>query len=201
MQVNVMAWLTVAWAMLLWTAWRERRALFAVLAVLSLLPLAANAVSLSRFRGGDSRALAALAAIERALPPEKTVFVYWGFEDITMWQYALWSRTRDWDGTPNDAKFKWIALDAGAIRHARWTPEQNAKSIRGDLEAAFARGYRVVIGDGGPGARPSSPGMSARCPPPTAHRRSTRCCTATTRRPEAARCAGETGSYYELRRR
>ena len=31
-----------------------------------------------------------------------------------MWQYALWSRTWDWDGTPGDAKFKWIAIDAGA---------------------------------------------------------------------------------------
>jgi hypothetical protein len=147
MQVNVMAWLTVAWALLLWMAWRERRALFAVLAVLSLVPLAVNAVSLARFRSGDTRALAALATLERSLPPERTVFVYWGFEPITMWQYALWSHSWDWDGRPNDARFKWIAIDAGAIRHPRWTPEQHARSIRGDLEAAFARGYRVVIAD------------------------------------------------------
>jgi hypothetical protein len=147
MQINVMAWLTVAWELLLWTAWRERRALFAVLAVLSLVPLAVNAVSLARFRGGDAQAMAALATLERSLPPESTVFVYWGFEDITMWQYALWSHTWDWDGTPNDAKFKWIAIDAGAIRHPRWTPEQNAESIKRDLDAAFARGHRVVISD------------------------------------------------------
>jgi hypothetical protein len=64
-----------------------------------------------------------------------------------MWHFALWSRTWDWDGTPNDAKFKWIAIDAGAIRHARWTPEQHAQSIRHDIEAAFDKGYRVVIDD------------------------------------------------------
>jgi hypothetical protein len=51
-----------------------------------------------------------------------------------MWQYALWSHTWDWDGKPNDAKFKWIAIDAGAIRHVGWTPEQNADVFRRDLE-------------------------------------------------------------------
>jgi hypothetical protein len=146
MQVNVMAWLTVAWALLLWRA-RSHRAVFATLAVLSFTPIILNTASFARFRGEDARAVAALAMIEQHLPPDRTVFVYWGFEPITMWQYALWSRTWDWDGTPNDAKFKWIALDAGAIRHTRWTPEQNADVLRRDLEAAFDRGYKVVIGD------------------------------------------------------
>ena len=48
-----------------------------------------------------------------------------------MWQFSLWSRSWDWDGAPGDAKFKWIAIDAGAIRHAAWTPDQHAESIRG----------------------------------------------------------------------
>ena len=147
MQVNVMPWLTLAWALLLWTAWLRRPAVFAVLAALSVVPLALNLVSFARFRGGDVRSLAALATLEQRLPPQSTVFVYWGFEYVTMWQYALWSRSWDWDGTPNDARFKWIAIDAGAIRHARWTAEQNAEAIRRDLDAAFARGYRVVISD------------------------------------------------------
>jgi hypothetical protein len=147
MQVNVMAWLTVAWVLLLWAAWTRRRTAFAVLAALSVVPLALNLVSLARFRDGDARSLAALAAIERRLPPDSTVFVYWGFEYISMWQYALWSRTWDWDGTPNDAKFKWIAIDAGAIRHPRWTAVENARSIQHDLDFALSRGYRVVISD------------------------------------------------------
>jgi hypothetical protein len=147
MQINVMAWLTVALALLLWAARQRHRAIFAALAALSVVPLLLNTASFARFRGGDDRALAAVALIEQRLPPQSTVFVYWGFEPITMWQYALWSRTWDWDGTPNDAKFKWIALDAGAIRHTRWTPEQNADVLRRDIEAAFDRGYRVVIGD------------------------------------------------------
>jgi hypothetical protein len=147
MQVNVMAWLTVAWALLLAAMAQQRRTVFHMLAVLSLAPLLLNVAFFSRWRGGDAEATAALATIERRFPPDSTVFVYWGFEPITMWQYALWSRTWDWDGTPGDAKFKWIAIDAGAIRHAGWTPEQHAESIRRDLDAALARGYRVVISD------------------------------------------------------
>ncbi len=147
MQVNAMAWLTVAWALLLAAMAQQRRTVFHMLAVLSLAPLLLNVAFFSRWRGGDAEATAALATIEQRFPPDSTVFVYWGFEPITMWQYALWSRTWDWDGTPGDAKFKWIAIDAGAIRHAAWTPEQHAEAIHHDLDAAFARGYRVVISD------------------------------------------------------
>jgi hypothetical protein len=108
-------------------------------AALLLAPLLLNVAFFSRWRGGDAEASAALATIERSFPPESTVFVYWGFEPIAMWQHALWSRTWDWDGVPGDAKFKWIAIDAGAIRHAGWRPEQHADSLRRDLDAAFAR--------------------------------------------------------------
>ena len=145
MQLNVMAWLAVAWGLVL-AATVGRRG-FVVLAVLSVVPLVFNTASFARWRGGDTRAVAAIATLEKRFPPESTVFVYWGFEPITMWHFALWSRNWDWDGTPNDAKFKWIAIDAGAIRHAHWTPEQHAQSLHRDIEAAFDNGYRVVIDD------------------------------------------------------
>jgi hypothetical protein len=145
MQVNVMAWLTVAWALVL--AATVNRRVFAVLAVLSFVPVLFNVASLARWRGGDADGLAALAMLEQRLPPDKTVYVYWGFEPIAVWQYAQWGRTWDWDGKPNDSKFKWIAIDAGAIRHPGWTPAENAEALRRDLDEAFARGYRVVVSD------------------------------------------------------
>jgi hypothetical protein len=145
MQLNVMAWLTIAWALLL--AAVAGRRIFLPLAVLSIVPLVFNAASFARLRGGDSAEVATLATIEKRLPPESTVFVYWGFEEIATWHFALWSHTWDWDGTPTDEKFKWIAVDSGAIRHAHWTPEEHAQSIHHDLEAAFDKGYRVVISD------------------------------------------------------
>jgi hypothetical protein len=162
MQINVMPWLTVAWAMIVAALVARPRARV-VLAVLSFLPLAWNVVALAHYRGGDSDALKALAAIEKALPPEKTAFVYWGFEPIAMWQYALWSRTWDlddgtWEPPP---RFKWIALDAGAIRHPDWTAEQHAQSIKRGIELALDRGYRVVMSDAWTWSEPELAGQLA----------------------------------------
>ena len=156
MQINVMPWLTVAWGLLAAAllAVRARPRVLLLFVVLSLVPLVWNGAQLARWRGGDSAAVAALAALEKRFPPDSTVFLYWGFEPITVWQYALWSRTWDWDGTTTVAnapsaepKFKWIAIDAGAIRHPGWTAEQHAQSIRRDIDQALDRGYRVAVSD------------------------------------------------------
>ena len=145
MQVNVMPWLTVAWALLA-AALVVRPRMAAVLAVLSCVPLIWNVSQLARWQGGDAAMQSSLAALEKSLPPDGTVFVYWGFEPITMWQYAQWSRTWDWDGAPKiDERFKWIAVTAGAIRHPHWTPEQHADALRRDIDIALERGFRVVI--------------------------------------------------------
>jgi hypothetical protein len=154
MQINVMPWFVVAWGLLVAALLPRARMVAGALMVLSVLPLAWNVGALAGFRGGDPQALAAMQALERQLPPERTVFVYWGFEPIATWQYALWSHTWDWDGkvaiapAPSaDPRFKWIALDAGAIRHPDWTPQQNADVIARDIDQALDRGYRVVISD------------------------------------------------------
>jgi len=153
MQLNVMPWLTVAWGLLL-AAVLKRRRVMALAALLSLAPLAWNVSVLARFRGGDTAAMAAVSALEQRFPPQSTVFVYWGFEPIATWQYALWSHTWDWDNNviiapapTADPKFKWIAVDAGAIRHPDWTAEQHALSIKRGIDHALDRGYRVVISD------------------------------------------------------
>ncbi|WP_421999856.1 hypothetical protein [Reyranella sp.] len=154
MQINVMAFLAVAWGLLGAALLARAPDLATVLVALSLLPLAWNVGQLTRFRGGDAAALRAVAELELRFPPASTVFVYWGFEPITMWQYALWSRTWDLDGArplgpaPSaDPVFKWIALDAGAIRHPGWSAEENAAVLKRDIDQAFDRGYRVVISD------------------------------------------------------
>ncbi len=149
MQINVMAWLTVAWGLLVAIALGRGR--LVVFAALSLAPLAWNLASLSKGRGADSRSVSAVAAIERKLPPNATVFLYYGFEPITVWQYALWSHTWDWDGNatvkpaPSEApKFKWIAVTADAIRRPKSTADEHAARIKHDIDLAFERGYRVV---------------------------------------------------------
>ncbi len=151
MQINVMAWLFVAWALLLGALLPRGRAFVVALALLSLAPLLWNVSALARWRGDDSRWLASSAALEKRFPPDSTVFLYWGFEPIATWQYALWSRHWDVDNrfafAPAPAaepKFKWIALNAGAIRRPGWTAEEHAQSIRRDIDMALDRGYRVV---------------------------------------------------------
>jgi hypothetical protein len=154
MQINVMPWLAVAWGLLMAALLPRSRIVTSALVILSVLPLGWNIGALARFRDGDRRALTAMQALERQFPTESTVFVYWGFEPIVTWQYALWSHTWDWDGKvtiapapSSDPRFKWIALDAGAIRHPDWTAEQNARAIVRDIDQALDRGYRVVISD------------------------------------------------------
>jgi hypothetical protein len=153
MQINVMSWLTLAWALIVVALIARPRAL-AVLALLSVVPLAWNVAALARYRGGDTDALKAIAAMEKELPPEKTVFVYWGFEPIAVWQYALWSHTWDlddgaaWEPSPSsNPRFKWIAIDAAAIRHPGWTAETDAQAIKRGIDLALDRGYRVVMSD------------------------------------------------------
>ncbi len=201
MQINVMPWLTVAWALIVAALITKPRAL-PILAVLSILPLAWNVKALADYRGGDRDALNALAAIEKTLPPEKTVFIYWGFEPITMWQYAMWSRTWDldegsWEPPP---RFKWIALDAGAIRHPQWTAEQDAQSIKRGIELALDRGYRVVIDEAWSWSEAEFAkqlgGLSAAARAPAIHRMLHGDYEATPVLTEKT-----VGTYYELRRK
>ncbi len=154
MQLNVMPWLTVAWAFLLAAALLSWRVIAVVLAFLSLVPFAYNVSALARWRGDDPRWLAATTALEKRFPPDATVFLYFGYEPITTWKYALWSRTWDWDNkvaippAPSaDPKFKWIAVNAGAIRHPGWTAAEHAAALKRDIDLALDRGYRVVVSD------------------------------------------------------
>ena len=154
MQINVMAWLTAAWGLLLAAVAARSRPWAMVLCAAALLPAAWNFSQLAQYRRGDTAAVAALDALERRFPPASTVFVYWGFETIATWQFALWSRTWDWDGEANlptapvpDPKFKWVAITAGAIRHPSWSAEQHASAIEHDINQALDRGYWVLISD------------------------------------------------------
>lgn len=154
MQLNVMPWLTVAWMLLLAVLMPSRRIAGIVLAVLSLAPFAWNVSALAKWRGDDTRWLAATAALEERFPPDSSVFLYFGYEPITTWQYALWSRTWDWDGkvdippAPSPRpKFKWIAVNAGGVRHPGWTGAEHAAALKRDIDLALDRGYRVIVSD------------------------------------------------------
>jgi hypothetical protein len=155
MQLNVMAWLTVAWALLL-AAVPVRPAVLAACVVLSAAPLAWNVHRLSAWRGGDPASLAVVAAVEKQFPLDRTVFLYWGFEPIVVWQFAMWGRTWDMDleGVPTppaapslQPRFKWLTVMAGALRHPRWTAEQHAVDLKRSIDRMLGQGYQVVVTD------------------------------------------------------
>lgn len=154
MQLNVMPWLIVAWTLMLAALRPSQRRIGIALAVLSFAPLAWNVSALAKWRGDDTRWLAATAALEKRFPPDSSVFLYFGYEPITTWKYALWSRTWDWDNkvdippAPSPSpKFKWIAVNAGAIRHPGWTGAEHAAALKRDIDLALDRGYRVIVSD------------------------------------------------------
>lgn len=154
MQLNVMPWLTVAWAGAVAMFLPRGRAVALACLLLSLAPLAWNVAALARWRGDDTRWLATTQALEKRFPPASTVFLYWGFEPVATWQYALWSRTWDWDdkveigrAPVRDPAFKWIAVNAGGIRHPDWTAEQHAAALKRDIDRALDRGYQVAVSD------------------------------------------------------
>ncbi|MBV8393711.1 MAG: hypothetical protein JOY81_11070 [Alphaproteobacteria bacterium] len=159
MQINVMPWLTVTWALIVLTLLRrtgtvKRAHVLVPLAVLSLVPICWNTAALSHWRGDDATAINAVAELERRFPTDRTVYLYYGFEYISTWQFLLTSHTWDWDFvTPPgpapqaEPRFKWISVNAGAVRHAGWTPEQHVAALKAQIDLAFRNGYRVVASD------------------------------------------------------
>jgi hypothetical protein len=158
MQVNVMPWLTVAWGLIVAAVLAHnhkgsaRQLVIVGLAVLSLSPLVWNARQLFHWRGGDTESLDTLRAIERNLPPESWVFLYWGFDGIISWQYAMWSHTPNWSNNfdlktaPSDEpRFKWISVAFRFIDHPTWTSEQQTRALKHSIDSALGFGYRIAM--------------------------------------------------------
>jgi hypothetical protein len=97
MHVNVMTWLPIIWGIVVTPFLSTPANLLLILAV-SLFAFFYNTTfSLAAVRGQDGKAQATLAAIEKQFDPDRTVFVYTGWEGIVAWKYLLW--THRWGGT------------------------------------------------------------------------------------------------------
>ena len=150
MQLNVMAWLTVAVALLLAELPAARsRAAVAAISLLVLVPLAYNVKSFAHGRGDDSRMLAALAELEQLSDPARTIYVYNSPESALAWKYGTWAPRKpgvcDLAPSPQATpKFKWISLSWPVINNRALTTAQFVAHIKSELDCAFAKGYRVV---------------------------------------------------------
>jgi hypothetical protein len=150
MQINVMVWLTIGWALILAVVapWRPLPVLGGAMA-LTVALFAYNASRLAPMRGTDAAWREALPRIERNVDPTRTVFLLHGFESDVSELFYAWGG--DWTyfdklGPAPTAKpkFKLLALVNGPLHTPNATGEELAKNLKAQIERVMDLGYDVV---------------------------------------------------------
>ena len=150
MQINVMVWLTIGWALILAVAvrWRPLAIMSGAIA-LALGLFAYNVSKLMPMQGADAVWRGALQRIERDVDPTRTVFMLHGFEQEVSEMFYAWGG--DWTyfdklgpAPTSKPKFKFLALVNGPIHKPNATGEELASDLKRQIERAMALGYEVV---------------------------------------------------------
>lgn len=151
MQINVMPWLTIGWALILSVAvrWRPVPVVGGAIAI-ALALFAYNVSKLQPMRGSDEAWKKALERIERAVDPTRTVFLLHGFEQVVSEMYYKWDG--DWNyfeklGPAPTAKpkFKLLALVSGPVHKPKATGKELADDLRTQIERVMDLGYDVIV--------------------------------------------------------
>jgi hypothetical protein len=153
MQLNVMAWLTVGWAVVLVAVGERRRwgrRGLAGLAGLSAALLAYNVWSLEPLRGLDSAWEGAIERMEREASPSRTVWLMHDFDWAMVYGSLYWGLNEP--GTEalgpapqKDPKFKWIGFTGQVLRHPDWSDQELADDLRRSIDRALDLGYDVLV--------------------------------------------------------
>ncbi len=151
MQINVMAWLTVGWALVL-VAVRARHGAkgLAALAALTVALFAYNVWSLEPLRGLDGAWQRAIQRLEREADPARTVWLMHDFDWMMVYASLHWGIAEpgtDELGPPPQAtpKFKWIGFTGQVLRHPDWSDERQVADLRRQIDRALALGYDVLV--------------------------------------------------------
>jgi hypothetical protein len=153
MQINVMAWLTVGWAVVL-VAVRERRRYggrgLATLAGLTVALFAYNVWSIAPLRGLDSAWEGAIQRMERESDPDRTVWLMHDFDWAMVYGSLHWGTNDPGVETLGPApqkqpKFKWIGFTGQVLRHPEWSDERQVAELRGQIDRALDLGYDVLV--------------------------------------------------------
>jgi len=151
MQINVMAWLTVGWALLLVAARRlyGGRSL-AALAGLTVALFAYNVWSLAPLRGLDGAWQRAIERLEQDADPARTVWLMHDFDWAMVYGSLHWGSAEP--GTEalgpapqKDPKFKWIGFTGQVLRHPDWSDERQVAALRWQIDRALELGYDVLV--------------------------------------------------------
>ncbi|MBV8406810.1 MAG: hypothetical protein JOY64_04210 [Alphaproteobacteria bacterium] len=151
MQINVMAWLTVAWALVLVAArarWGGKG--LAGLAALTVALFAYNVWSLAPLRGLDSAWDGAIERLEREADPARTVWLMHDFDWAMVYGSLHWGVNEPGTDSLGSApqavpKFKWIGFVGQVLRHPDWSDERLAADLRHEIDRALDLGYAVMV--------------------------------------------------------
>ena len=150
MQINVMAWLTIGWSLLLTIGalWRPVPVIGAAVAM-SVALFAYNVSQLVPMRGSDTAWRQALERIELETDPTRTVFLLHGFEQAVSEKFYAWDG--DWSyfkklgpAPTSKPKFKILSLVSGPVHKPNATGKELANDLRDEIEHAMTLGYDVV---------------------------------------------------------
>ena len=151
MQINVMAWLTPAWALVLVAAReRWRRNGLAALGGLTAALLAYNVWSLAPLRGLDGKWQQAIERLEARADPARSVFVLHDFDWSMIYASLHWGPAEPGIAALGPApqalpKFKWIGFTGQVLRHPDWSTEAHVADLRRQIDRALELGYDVFI--------------------------------------------------------
>ncbi len=150
MQINVMIWLTVAWAAIVAAATRRYGpAVPRIAIVLAAALVSYNIYRMAPARGADGQWRAALSNVERHADPARTVFLVHGFEPFVSETFYEWRG--DWNYFPKlgpapspKPKIKLLAFVNGPIHQPGASGEELAAELSRQIGHAMDLGYEVV---------------------------------------------------------
>lgn len=151
MQINVMAWVTVGWVLVLTEA--RRRWSYGGLGVLMALTVALfayNVWSLAPLKGLDSRWREAMGRLETRADLARTVFLLHDFDWTMVYASLHWGTADPGISALGPApmaipKFKWIGFTGQVLRHPDWSTERHVEDLRGQVDRALSLGYNVLV--------------------------------------------------------
>jgi hypothetical protein len=151
MQINVMAWVTPAWALVLLAAHRRWPARgLAAMAAVTVALFAYNVWSVAPLRGLDSKWRGAIERLERHGDPARTVFLLHDFDWTMVYASLHWGTAEPGLAGLGPApqalpKFKWIGFTGDVLRHPDWSTERHVESLRRQIDRALELGYEVIV--------------------------------------------------------
>jgi len=150
MQINVMIWLTVAWATIVAAATRRYGpAMPKIALMLGVALLSYNVYRMAPARGADGLWRNALQRIESQADPARTVFLVHGFEQLVSETFYEWRGEWNFFGKLGPApapkpKIKLLAFVNGPIHQPSASGEEIAAELSRQIGHAMDLGYQVV---------------------------------------------------------